>query len=413
MADNVTIADHADFALTTQDFTIEFWVRFATAPSATRDLVYQHGGASQRAFTVDLDSSGKLRFQHSLDGTTWVAAASTTGFAANTFTFVAVERHQGILALSVDGVVVKTAFIGTDLIFNSTADFAVGSTGTAGNTWIDDLRLTVGFARYQGKNFTVPTEALPTALGAVDECVSLLDAQCDDEWADVVLLVHSDGIHRSRVWTDETGRHIVRRTSATVIRYPSVDALHGGIFGQGTRQQQTIGIVYTLNNKTDYHFGTGDFTIEIAVDLDVTQRFSTIGLLGYSISASGSGYEDVAWSVRVDATTGHVKLFLQDGAALLEGTSNVIGAGWTQIAVARVSGTAYLFVNGALEDSAASAEDLTGTESPGHGVVIGGVPGFSFNAHMTGWWDEVRITRAGRYSASYTARTTPFPDVAC
>ena len=86
--------------------------------------------------------------------------------AGDTWYHIATDRSGSSLRGYVDGVVIYTSDISTDVFHDSTAlAFIGGEAETAANTlvgWIDNVRITKGVARYAGA-FTPPSVAYPTS----------------------------------------------------------------------------------------------------------------------------------------------------------------------------------------------------------------------------------------------------------
>lgn len=411
MVSTTTIPDSSDFALAAAAFTIEMWVRMSAVPTAEIDIIYQHNDTTQRAFTFGTDSSGNIRFRYSKDGTTWLSISSTTSFATDTWYFIAIERTSaGITTLTRDGVVLTTTFLdpATVNIFDSTAVVTIGGAISSSLTvWVDDLRITTGMARHGGIAFNVPTAAMPTTLGVAADCTSVTDDTVDADWASVVLYCNFNGSEGSKIFTDLTTRH-------DLYQLGNVHVQEGiGLYGQSGFWDGWIDSVNSSKLKTDFNFGTGDYTLEIAVNVQgataISNSNSEIGLLSYSLTTSP--YTSSHWRLTFNRDTGFVQFVTQGNGIVLQGTSDIRGRGWHRIAISRVSSTARLYVDGVEEDSDATGEDFVETtEHPGTGIRIGAIAGFSFSASVLGNIDEVRITKGvGRYSAAYTPRFTPFP----
>lgn len=167
--DSVEVANHAGLQAAAQDFTIEAWVRYNGDP-----------GTSPRTVAAKWDTTGGKQewILQTQDDTVqfWI---STTGGdatnygggafnpAASTWYHIAACRHGNLLRTFVDGTqVASVTFTGT--IHSDTAPFTVGQSKGSfpnyHNGWIDDVRYTVGVARYTG-NFSVPTAPFPDGGG--------------------------------------------------------------------------------------------------------------------------------------------------------------------------------------------------------------------------------------------------------
>ena len=157
--DYVTYSSTSALTIGTQDFTIEMWIN-RNGASSNHFYAFQLGGAQTGALMFGIQN-GKAEL-----------AIYPTGYAsANIDTtpgqwhHIAASRESGTIRIFVDGTLVKTATDNTSII---AADINVGSGPVWGQYfdgvggYIDDLRLTIGVARYTA-SFTPPTAAHPTS----------------------------------------------------------------------------------------------------------------------------------------------------------------------------------------------------------------------------------------------------------
>lgn len=173
-ADFYAFPDSDDFALGTQDFTVECWVRFRNLPGAVAQQAafvsnYDFNGGN-RGWSFSYDSSaGVLRLLYSIDG----AGGGSVFFpqaswvpSANTWYYVACTREAGVFRFFVNGVLIGTESGQTgNSIFNASSPLFIGDMSfgqTPFDGWIDEVRLTVGVARYTA-TYAVPTEEFPRA----------------------------------------------------------------------------------------------------------------------------------------------------------------------------------------------------------------------------------------------------------
>jgi hypothetical protein len=145
------------------DFTIECWVYYST--SAIQALFDTRNTDSLSAYLLDINASDKLDFIYG----TSVRVTSATSIPKNQWAHVAVARSSGTIRLFIDGVLdANTA--STSAAINAASFPSIGGgrstvadsiTGYYLNGYIQDLRITNGYARYTA-NFTPPTAAFPT-----------------------------------------------------------------------------------------------------------------------------------------------------------------------------------------------------------------------------------------------------------
>jgi hypothetical protein len=145
------------------DFTIECWVYYST--SAIQALFDTRNTDSLSAYLLDINASDKLDFIYG----TSVRVTSATSIHKNQWAHVAVARSSGTIRLFINGALdANTA--STSAAINAASFLSIGGgrstvadsiTGYYLNGYIQDLRITNGYARYTA-NFTAPTAAFPT-----------------------------------------------------------------------------------------------------------------------------------------------------------------------------------------------------------------------------------------------------------
>jgi hypothetical protein len=146
------------------NFTVEAWV-YRQVTSGTTQTIYQKGRVGDSNFELSfvIETTNQLLVYYSTDGTTATLVATTTALVPqNTWTHIAVTRSGSTWRV----------FIGGTLDVSATASVTLytgaGGIGIAANIagaslftgYIDDLRITNGYARYTA-NFTPPTAAFP------------------------------------------------------------------------------------------------------------------------------------------------------------------------------------------------------------------------------------------------------------
>jgi hypothetical protein len=159
--DGLVVPSSTNFDFGTGDFTIEMWINFANVASTWQAVI-------SRAYTLTggwrlykNDTNNQLRWYNSTN-----PLITTTGstLANNTWGYVAVVRSSGTTTIYIDGVSRGSAADPTNYnpgnyaleIGQGVVTSAYPVTG-----YIDDLRITKGYARYT-TNFTPPTSALST-----------------------------------------------------------------------------------------------------------------------------------------------------------------------------------------------------------------------------------------------------------
>jgi hypothetical protein len=146
------------FNFGTGDFTVEGWIYLAATPSTAGTIIDARASDALTEYHTSVTASNKLDFIYSSSRVT-----SATSISNTTWTHFAITRSSGTIRLFINGTLdANTAsYSGT---VNAAATPAIGG-GRAGltsaingyyfNGYIDDLRITKGYARYTA-TFTAP-----------------------------------------------------------------------------------------------------------------------------------------------------------------------------------------------------------------------------------------------------------------
>jgi hypothetical protein len=142
------------------DFTIEGWL-YLNALGSIKGIVSQfNSGGSGPGWTLYTKTTNVLEFY---GGSGTVTVTGTTAISATTWTHFAVVRNGSTITIYINGTAGGTA---TNSSFSDDTAALVYIGGRADNAalslngYIDDLRITKGYARYTS-NFTPPAAAFP------------------------------------------------------------------------------------------------------------------------------------------------------------------------------------------------------------------------------------------------------------
>lgn len=218
----------------------------------------------------------------------------------------------------------------------------------------------------------------------------------DPYFANVTLLLHGNGADGATTTTDSSsyGRAISRLGSAALST--SVKK-----YGSASMAFASTGDKFYASYSTDFCFGTGDFTVEAWVYLTSypVADSQVVGLHRYGL--------DNLWLVYI-TSAGRVAFYNQAGNGVVGSTETVALNTWTHIAACRSGNTTRCFVQGVQDGSFYDAHNYA---SYTQNLTIGGDTYGSANAQLTGYVDDLRITKgAARYTSSFTPPAAEFPD---
>ena len=206
--DKITIGDsYWNDAISTGDFTIEYWLRVNVQGTPQRTITNYTG--STNGWGMYYSSSNYLEFFW-VNGSTFYYLNNATGGAKSaipndTWTHVAVTRNDDTWRLFLNGTAENTrTSLAHTITTSSQNQLVLGcrpDTSTQFlNGYIDDLRITVGEARYTS-NFTAPTTAHLTSAGDVNKHI-VVNSDADG------VAIGTGGINQARIakaWVNFNG----------------------------------------------------------------------------------------------------------------------------------------------------------------------------------------------------------------
>lgn len=159
----IDTAGSSDWAVGTEDFTIEWFQRQTSTDSFQR--VFTVDDFPTAAVAVSIEDA--TFYYWAASGVRYSSAAATT---INTWYHWAVVRASGTTTVYRDGAVRGTAFADTNNITNTTDPLTIGNENDASAAgafrgYITNFRWIKGLAVYTGA-FTVPTSSLTATAGA-------------------------------------------------------------------------------------------------------------------------------------------------------------------------------------------------------------------------------------------------------
>lgn len=204
-------------------------------------------------------------------------------------------------------------------------------------------------------------------------------------WDDVVLSMRFEGENNSTTFTDDKSHTATAQGNAIISTAGYKYGASSGYF-DGT----TDGV--TLADSADWDIGNDDdFTIECWFNC---ASYASTRVLLCLISAAN-------W--RLYVTTAGKLAWFQTNASLTGGTTISTGT-WYHAAVCRSSGTVRLFLDGALE-----AEDTSAAASVAPSAIEVGAIDTAESSSWSGYIDDLRFTKAARYTEAFTPPTVESP----
>ena len=205
----------------------------------------------------------------------------------------------------------------------------------------------------------------------------------------VVLLLNGNGPNGSTDIVDASpSAHAVGLFGA--VQISTAQAMFGGsslLFGGGDRVQ--------IPDSADWDFGTGDFSIEIAL------RFSAI----YDTTTLLGNYP--GWVVQYRPDSGGFVFGVNNDKLKIAPFSPVLNT-WYRLGIRRVSGAMSIFVDEApIGSPSAVSTDISGSVAP---LLIGELYAGGYIQQFHGHMAHIRITREARDLDSQP--TAPWPDYA-
>jgi hypothetical protein len=158
--DTLTVSSGIPSNLFNSDATLDFWVRFNSLPTSIGSFLSKSTGAFGNSLLLSLiNQSGtlKLTIQGITLGVVTTQFSATVSLSTGVWYHIAFERNGSNANFYKDGTKLTT----TDDNGTGWSTISVSANTIIGNSldgWIDEYRVST-VSRYQGNNFTPPTEA--------------------------------------------------------------------------------------------------------------------------------------------------------------------------------------------------------------------------------------------------------------
>lgn len=231
-----------------------------------------------------------------------------------------------------------------------------------------------------------------------NNCIISPNGGIDPLWNSVSFLLSANDAAGSTDIKDHKGRPIKLRGSAAI---QTVWSLYGdGSLNVSNKDNSA----YVDSNLSDFDFGSGDFTVEFALyPLSGAGSFGVI--LGKWMSGGIAGN---AWAFLMNADRSISFIWSIDGTNPVQLTSAATYPYNTamRISIVRNGTSIKMYVNGVQ----AAAGTITGSINVGTAWFEIGAYRNGISGTFAGYVDELRVTKAARYTANYPVATGPFPN---
>lgn len=374
-ADYITTAYTANWS-TAGSYTFECWIypTVLTGSSATWIATVGTGGTGYTIFYVYQASaaSGPYSIAVGINGTNEIKSGNN----------VVLPGAWYHVAYTYDGTTTKIYVNGTQVVSAATAVYANnsgtfniggGSAGTYFSGYISNVKLVRGSVLYTS-TFTVPTAPFTVTSTNTVLLLNFTNANLIDYTSANILETVADA-----------------KLSTAVTKFNSAS-----IYFDGTGDY----LLLSSTAANQLALGTGNFTIEMWFYVNTTAAAQIL------IDFRPTGTDGVYPMIYVASGGGSVR-FNVSSADQITGTTTISISTWYHFALSRSSGSTKMFVNGTQVGSTYTDANnyLVGTSRP-----IIGAGGNSLGATpLNGYIDELRITKAARYTANFAAPTSALP----
>jgi hypothetical protein len=395
----LTIPSSSNLAFGTGDFTVEFWYNSPNVVASNYPVIYGNsnsGAWATNSFVIlsshaTIPAVRKFMLEVYNMNNAGNILTSTTTVNDNTWYHVAVTRNGSTFRLFVNGVVEATYTSSASVDSGSASTAVIGGTSDPVNQspcYIDDLRVTKGYARYTA-NFTPPTYEDPIVTGT----------QYDYNYAQVSLLLNGDGTNGSTSFTD------LSSMPKTITAYGNAQ------ISTGTKKYGTGSLAFD---------GTGDYLSVASLPLNIAQPYTIEYWMYLSTNTSmqipfSNGGGAGSWS----QSNGHQLLFYYSSSALyyqynygnaaipiVMSASSISTLTWYHVAVTYDGTTTRLFVNGTSQSTSTN----TPVRPTTYNLTYVGYITSADASYFNGYIDDLRVTQGlARYTQNFTPPTAPLP----
>ena len=398
------------FALGSADWTMEGWVYLASSLASGGAILARRDGTISTTGGWCFGINGRnLTLRAKINGTwsdTKLDSSRTTSQVPLTqWSHVAIARVGSTLYAFIDGALADSQAVSGTVDDHNTA-LCIGTARTDSAEWpdsfrFDDVRFTVGVGRYSAA-FTPPIGPFASPSPSPAARTAVENTSADPNWANVSLLMHCDGSNGSTTFTDvkdATAYTVAGNAQLTTSspKFGSACAIFDGT-GDYIERAAAAGVL----------LGSADFCIEFW--LDPTMGAGTSGkLAGIWYDTSGSGF-----SYKLSGTQNFMKFYYSTtgGNFFIPWTVyglNLNAAQWYHVALVRDGADLTLYIDGDPVVTGSVGSDVFKAVTSAKKFEIGRDGAGNVN-YLKGRMDEIRITKAARYTGRFTPPVAAFAE---
>ncbi len=375
------------------NFAIECWVypvsRATTLPCVWGN--YNSYASGALALFAGHLAGNTSKYQLAVNGGSFPSVQSTSDIIYGAWSHIAVVRSGNTLTLYINGATEGSMSVAGMTFGGVGPTFAIGlsqdNPSAAFHGYVDDFRITAGQSRYSGTTITVPATAFPDR-GTYE----------DPFMEQVSLLLHADGTGSTFVDSSLTQKTITANGSAT---QSTTQSKFGG---KSAALNLSGGDDYlTAPHNSGFSFQSGEpFTVEL------WYYPTSFGTYNYLIS---KGADSVYREWALGCTASSVNWYIKAGGDVNYVASATVSLNtWTHIAVSCDGSTVSIYKDGTrIGTTSFSTPDGYGQAT---NLTVGKFLNYSNIAHEgRGYFDDIRITKAARYTGTtITVPTAAFPN---
>jgi hypothetical protein len=391
--------------ITSGNFTLEAWIYPTSFNSAQSTIIGTRGVATNNwELRINPAATPANAFQFYFTGGSLVG--SNVAPPLNAWSHVAAVRSSNTVTLYLNGVSVgSNASFGNGTPATSTLWIGIQQTSLTTDAfpgYIGNLRLVKGTVVYAGTstttpNFTPPSGPLTQTGGTYPSLTNVLTGFSAANTS--LLLAMSDSNYNSATNGVQNNTFIDSSNYAFPITRNGTPT-QGSITpywpnGQWSNYIGGASNYFTGPSNAAFTLGTGDFTIEAWIF-----PTSSSGVQGVVGLADGASTGSCTFFYNLTANKVTLNSYL---GSIATSTASITLNAWTHIAFSRASGSLKTFINGALDNTIAFADNLTKTA-----FVVGRSYSTLNQEYFSGYVSNVRVVKGTAvYNSAFTPSTTP------